>query len=199
MNTTLRNILASLACIASIHAQQPTPQPAQPAAARYTLADGDSTVIIPKDWMIGKKDEKYLVAWISSDKGKGHTHRIYRLAKSDIKGGSAQAHVSSFFDVLTKGDPISYDSGWKTGESHGGVAHRRSVQLMSDVSGDDAKENVFLFVEVKEFADRVYLQVVYHVAPLEVEMIKRIDGVLNSVQPKKQGDAEGAANASERR
>jgi hypothetical protein len=183
-------------CITSMHAQQSTPQPVQPTAVRYTLSDGDSTVIIPKDWMIGKRDEKNLVAWISSDKGKGHTHRIYRLAKSDIKGGSAQAHAKSFFEVLTEGDPISYDSGWKQGESHGGAAHRRSVQLMSDVSGDDAKEDVFLFVEVKEFADRVYLQVVYHVAPLEVEMIKRIDQVLNSVQPKKKSETDGAAKGS---
>jgi hypothetical protein len=64
---------------------------------------------------------------------------------------------------------------------------------MSDVSGDTAKKDVWLIVESKDFADRVYLQVVYHQAPLEHEKLKLIDLVLNSVQPKPKSEPDGAA------
>jgi hypothetical protein len=196
MNTTICHVLAAVVCITHLQAQPSAPEPAQPEAVRYTLGDGDSTVTVPKNWMIGKKDEKNLVAWISSDKGRGHTHRIYRLAKSEVKEGSAQAHADALYADLTTGDQIMHDTGWKMGESQGGRACRRMAHLMSDVSGDAAKEDVWLVVEAKEFADRVYLQVVYHQAPLEQEMLKLIDLVLNSVQPKPSSEPDGAAKPS---
>lgn len=158
--------------------------PLKPTGVRYTLTDGESIVVSIKGWSIGKKDEENLIGWISSDEGQKHTHRIYRLGKDEIQGKTGKDHAAAIYKRLTDGDEILFATEWKTGDSQGGKSARKVAHLKSDVAGDDAKEDVWLIVESKEFNDRVYLQVVYHEAPLEQPKLNLIDKVLNSVQPK---------------
>lgn len=157
--------------------------PTKPTGVRYTLTDAESTVVSIQGWSIAKKDEENLIGWISSDQGRKHTHRIYRLGKDEIQGKTGQEHAMAIYNSLTEGDEILFATEWKTGVSQGGKSARKVAHIKSDVAGDDAKEDVWLIVETKEFEDRVYLQIVYHEAPLEQAKLNLIDKVLNSVQP----------------
>ena len=170
--------------LAGARAEDSPAAPSKPTGVRYTLADGESIVVSIKGWSIGKKDEENLIGWISSNEGKKHTHRIYRLGKDEIRGKAGQDHAAAIYKALTDGDEILFATEWKTGDSQGGKSARKVAHLKSDVAGDDAKEDVWLIVESKEFDDRVYLQIVYHEAPLEQAKLNLIDKVINSVQPK---------------
>ncbi|MCB1208907.1 MAG: hypothetical protein KDK97_06250 [Verrucomicrobiales bacterium] len=170
--------------LTGLNADDETAVPSTPTGVRYTLADGESIVVSMKGWSIGTKDEENLIGWISSDAGRKHTHRIYRLGKDEIQGKTGQDHAAAIYKALTEGDEILFVTEWKIGDSQGGKSSRKIAHLKSDVTGDDTKEDVWLIVESKEFDDRVYLQIVYHEAPLEKAKLDVIDKVLNSVQPK---------------
>ena len=170
--------------VTGLRAEDAAPEKPRIAGVEHTLKDGDSTAVVIKGWTFAKKEEKNLIGWCSSDEGKTHTHRIYRLAKDELLGKTGQDHAQAIYKTLTEGDEILFETEWKTALSQGGKAARKTAHLKSDVSGDDAKEDLWVIVESKEFEDRVYLQVVFQESPLDQAKLDLIDKVLNSVQPK---------------
>lgn len=175
-------LILILPCLVAQADEEKKPTP-KTTGVRHTLTDKESTVVCIKGWTVARKDEENLIGWISSDQGKTHSHRIYRFAKNELEGKTGLDHAKAVFKRLTAGDKILVSSKWMPGDSHGGKASRKVTHLLSDVSGDDEKEDVWLIVESKEFNDRVYLQVVYHQAPLEKAKLKLINVVLDSVRP----------------
>lgn len=184
MKAFVLQLALALVLTQGLRAKDPVPEAAKVAGVEYTLQDGDSIVVIIKGWTMAKKDEKNVIGWCSSDKGKAHSHTIFRVGKDELLGKTGQEYAQAFYKSLTDGDEVLFQTEWKTGDSQGGKAARKTAHLKSDVSGDEAKEDVWLIVESKEFEDRVYLQVVFQEAPLDQAKLNLIDKVLNSVQPK---------------
>ena len=153
----------------------------------YRLMDGESVVQVPRAWISGKKEEDDLIAWITSDYGKGHTHRIYKMKTAEVQVDSGRDFAERMYRLLTDGEEIFSETDWLTGDSHGGKTDRRIAHHMSDIDEDGEKEEVWLVVESKDFGDFFYLQLCYHKAPLPREKLKTITKVMDTLKPKPAG------------
>ena len=164
-----------------------------PIGIAYTLTDNETTVISIKGWITGKNSsDEDCIGVITSKDGPPHVHAIYRYNKDELDDDiSAFDLAKHYFSEFSAGAQVLHEEKYQKKQIKNNMVVRKAARIEEDHDDDGKIEKLWVIVEAKEFKDRFYVQLVYHVEPVSKKKLNLIGKVMNSVTIKSEQDAAG--------